>query len=451
VHRFPLALASLLVFSAFAPAPAAHAEPIALKDSTVFDSWRLPNGLEVRVRTIPGAVGASVSMAYRAGALHMPEGHGATARLLAELQFTAATGNVPERSRDELPVLRPDGWDIRGNDHVEVLTEVANRQQLAGVLLQVASRAHGVQPSDSCFLRALATVRTMGARERLGQADLVLHYRLRDVALGKDDARIFADAQGRELTGIDRAAATQLLQRLYVPSNATLALAGDFGGVDLHALVEHLFADIPAGKPEPERVAPVLKPGSRISMLNGLTLPVGVVGVIAPAVEDTMHAPFYLASLLAGSWWHDKMGPPRPPLSAIFHYSVLDEPDLVRFYLQPAPDLTDTTVMVARWGDQIDALRAQQFMLNVLNDARMSVDWLLGGLISTPVRKLMRRDISPLPELSASMATQASWKGDAFWADWRRRFETSMFAPQMFLNYMLDPGHQTSLLLTPRR
>ncbi len=449
MSRFARALASLLVLSAFTPVAPARAA--IMKDSTTAEAWRLANGLEVRVRSIPRASGTSVSLAYRAGALHIPAGRAGLAQLLAELQYTAAAGDVPERTREELPSLRPAGWDVRINDHVSVLTEVAAAPQLPGVLLQVAARARGVQVSDSCFHRAMATVRTELAREALGDADIVLHRRVRDVALGRDDAHVFADAQGKGLAGIDAGAATQLLQRLYVPANATLALAGDFGGVNLHALIEKLFGDIPAGRAEPEVASPRLQPGARTTLIAGVELPVGVVGVIAPPLDDTLHAAFYLAAVLAGAHWREQMGPPRPPLSAVFRYSVFDEPDLVRFYAQPAASLTDTTALATLWGESIDALRAQNFLMSVLDDARMSVDWLLGGPISKPVLRLMRRDASPLHELSVSMATRACWRGDGFWDRWRGRFETTNLSPHLFFGDMIAPGHHAVVLLAPRR
>jgi hypothetical protein len=448
VSRSALALASLLVLSVLTPVTPARA--VAMRDSTTSESWRLANGLEVRVRAIPGAVGASISLAYRAGALHVPAGHAGLAPLLAELQYTAAAGSVPERTRNELTGLRPAGWDLRTNDHVVVLTEVATPAQLPGVLLQVAARAHGVQVSDSCFSRAMSLVRVTLGREALGDPGIALHRRVRNVAMGQNDASIFSDAQGKGLAGINAGAANQLLQRLYVPANATLALAGDFHGVDLRALVEKYFGDIPAGKAEPEAPSARLRAGTRVTQFGALELPIGVVGALAPSLDDTLHASFYLAAILAGDWWRERVGAPRPPLSTVFRYSVLDEPDIVRFYSQPDAGLTDTTTMVTRWGELLDGLRSQNFLLSVLDEARMSVDWLLGGTISRPVLRLMRRDVAPLRELSVSMAIRACWRGDDFWDAWRARFETTKLMPQKFLNYMLAPGNQAVVLLVPR-
>jgi hypothetical protein len=104
-----------------------------------------------------------------------------------------------------------------------------------------------------------------------------------------------------------------------------------------------------------------------------------------------------------------------------------------------------------KWALSIDVLRSQNFLMSVLDDARMSVDWLVGGAISRPVLRLMRRDVSPLRELSVSMAIRGCWRGDGFWDDWRRRFETTMLSPHNFFNYMLAPGNHAAVLLVPRR
>jgi hypothetical protein len=293
-------------------------------------------------------------------------------------------------------------------------------------------------------------VRTALGREALGDPAIVLHRRVRDVALGRRDAEVFSDAQGKGLAGINTSAANVLLQRLYVPANATLALAGDFRGMDLRALIEKHFGDIPAGKAEPEAASPRLQPGARVTQFAGLQQPVGVVAALAPSLDDTLHASFYLAAILAGDWWRERVGAPLPPLASVFRYSVFDEPDLVRFYAQPDARMADTTALITRWGGLIDAVRAQNFLPMVLDAARMSVDWILGGTISKPVLRLMRRDVEPLRELSISMAIRSCWRGDEFWDGWRWRFETTNIAPLRFFNYMLAPGNHAAVLLVPR-
>ena len=98
----PVALLAVLLLASFPGSVRA----IALPDSTAAESWRLANGLEVRVRYVPGAVGVATTMAYRAGSAYEPAAREGLANLLAEIQFTAAAGDVPERTREEMDSLR---------------------------------------------------------------------------------------------------------------------------------------------------------------------------------------------------------------------------------------------------------------------------------------------------------------------------------------------------------
>jgi hypothetical protein len=221
--------------------------------------------------------------------------------------------------------------------------------------------------------------------------------------------------------------------------------------VDVRPLVEKLFGDIPAGKAEPEVASARLLPATRVARLPGINASVAVVAAIAPALDDTLHAPFYLSALLAGSWWKDQSGTPKPPLSSVFRYSLFDEPDLVRFYVQPIAGPTDTAAILRDWSQAMDELRAQQFSDDVLDMTRRSVDWFLGGPITPGILGIMRRDPAALAVLSSSMATRGCWRGDGFWDAWRERFETGRFSPQTYLEYMIMPGHQATLLMQPRR
>ena len=109
-------------------------------DSTVADAWKLANGLEVRTLHVPHAPGVSITLAFRAGSGYDPAGREGLAELLAELQFTSAAGDVPERTREEMASLRPLGWESRPGTRLVRFTEIATRTQLAGVLQQVAKR-----------------------------------------------------------------------------------------------------------------------------------------------------------------------------------------------------------------------------------------------------------------------------------------------------------------------
>ena len=420
-----------------------------LPDSTVADAWRLANGLEVRARHVPGAQGVAIVLAFRAGTRYEPPRREGSAELLAELEFTAPAGDVPARGRDEMPSLRPLGWNLRTNEQLVVLTEIASREQFPGVLRQVATRLRGVTVTPEAFQGALATVRRDLAAHAFGRADFGLYHRARDLALGIADPELIRRASGQGLDSLSSAEAQARLAAIYVPANASLAIAGDLSGVSVRELIEHEFGGIPGGAPVPARRDPRLVAAVRTATWPGLAHPCGVVAVIAPALDDSLHPAFYLGSLAIGGWFRDQLGAPVPPLTSRFQYSLLDEPDLVRLYPDPAPGATTPASLVSDVDKGLDQLGETEMERSMLEVLRASVDWLIGGPLPPTVREQMRDRAGALGTLAGSMATRALWRGDAFWDLYRRRFETTLIGHNSFVKWMADPSHQVALLFVP--
>ncbi len=442
--------ATVLLLALAVCAPRAATAAHLLPDSTLADSWRLANGLEVRMRHIPGARGVAITLAYRAGEASEPADRRGLASLLAELQFTSPAGTIPERSRQEMESLRPLGWALEVHNHVVLLTEVAASEQLPGVLRQVATRMRGVQVTDSSFAHALRSVRRDLGERAFGAPGAALYYRVRAVAGGLDDNGILRAATAGDLAGLGATRASALLRTLYVPANASLAIAGDFSNVDLRAVVEHEFADIPGGTAAPDTAQVRLRPDARISTLGGLAAPVGVVGVIAPALDDSLHPAFYLGTLLAGGMWTNTLGAPAAPLASYFNYSVLNEPELAQFSTPVPVGTTDPLVLRTKFGDVMEEFRGMAVTAPVIRMMRANVDWLLGGPLPAGLLRESRLDPGVLGMLTMSMATRACWRGDAFWDTYRERFENSKRGHSTFLRWMEAPEHQALLLLTPR-
>ena len=51
---------------------------------------------------------------------------------------------------------------------------------------------------------------------------------------------------------------------------------------------------------------------------------------------DTLQPQFYMSLLVLGSQVKAQWGSPEPPLGSRFQYSLLDDPDVVRFVGEPA-------------------------------------------------------------------------------------------------------------------
>jgi zinc protease len=233
-------------------APAARAEM--LPDSTVREAWKLPNGLEVRTLHVPGAAGVSVTVAYRAGSAYEPAGLEGLSDLLAEVYFTAAAGDVPERTREEMPSLRPlAGNPAPARDSVR-FTEIATPAQLPGVMLQLSHRMGGVRVDDAAVKRALASVRRDRGARYFGEPADGLYWRTAAIARGVSDEQLVRISS---LTNLDRIGAKDLapwLQRWYHAGNASIAIVGNLSGVDVHKVVTTLFGPLAGGTALPDTV-----------------------------------------------------------------------------------------------------------------------------------------------------------------------------------------------------
>jgi len=301
--RFPLAILALGALAAGSgPTPAARADigPLALADSTVFASFQLANGLRVVTRDVPGCRYVDVTVAYPSGRSDEPPGREGLSALLAELEFHGATAEAPERSDEEMAELRPAGWDVVVSPHVTRFSEIAPENLLPGLLHGAADRMRGVTVTPAALKRAIAAVRAdldTAYRLSVGRA---LHVAARLSGEGGGDSRLAREATARGLESLGVQDVQRHLRATFVPANAVLAVAGDLRKVPLRALIQNEFGPIPAGSPA--RAVPASPLDSATRALRRAETPrsVGVVGLIAPALQDSLHPAFYMQLVLAG-------------------------------------------------------------------------------------------------------------------------------------------------------
>jgi hypothetical protein len=418
-------------------------------DSTLADAWRLPNGLEVRTLHVPHAPGVSVTLAFRAGSGYDPAGREGLSDLLAELQFTSAAGDVPERTREEMASLRPLGWESRPGTRLVRFTEIATQAQLAGVLQQAARRLQGVDVTDADIKTALARVRRDVGSRLFGDANDALYWRVGLIARGVTDEQLVRSASMQGLDKLTPKDIAPLLKARYSAGNASLALAGDLSGVDVHTLVSALFGKL-AGVPAlPDTVQVRLRGGKRVTPWKGLSAPAGVIAEESPALADTLHPAFYLGMLVTGTGATTSWGTPQAPLTTRFQYALFDEPELVRFYPPVRADATDPNVFAGALYEQLQVVGGQLVDETALESVRRSVGWLLGDVIPREVMDRLRTDSGGLGTLSNGLATRALWRGDAFWTDYLRRFKSLRIGHSYYYEWLADAKHQTTLLLTP--
>ena len=453
MRRYALILAVLACGVISGPAVnsrSALAAPLILEDSTATESWVLSNGLKVVTRDLKGAKAVAITVCYRTGSADDPPAREGLAALLAEIAFTSPAGELPERTREEMGSLRPLGWNLKTTWRLTQLSEIAAREKFPGVLHQVALRMRGVTVTPESYHAALATVRRGLAENYSDRVDRALYYRVGELAAGHGQPAVLRYASGAGLQGVTPKEAQERLASLYVPANAILSIAGDLSGVDLHRLLDGEFASIPAGTRLPDAHPAPRRAGTHVMPVSGLTASAGTIGIIAPALTDSLHPSFYLNMLILGSAITTLWGSPSAPLGSRFQFSILDDPDLARFY----PSLSDSTsdsLAVARELHQVfkDVPRLTLDQ-EAYDRIRRGVGWLLGGPLSPELIQRAKNDPALIYNLSSSMATREMWGGQAFWSAYRRHFEEDPDPGwQAWERYVLSRRNQVLLLLTP--
>ena len=412
--------------------------------------WTLSNGTHVVAQHIPDALGIAITVAYPGGSDQDPAARGGLAALLAELQFTSAAGDVPERRRREMKSLRPLGADIHVGRCFTLFTEVATRPQFPGVLHQVAARMRGVQVTPATLAAAIETERTLYREQLLGSADLGLYNEVQQRASGADDAAL------RRLTGLSgverltvRDVAPLVAER-FSSRNALITVTGNLEALDLRSALEREIKSLPGGAPPP---LPKARPQRAINAAvprPGLARPVGVLGIFGPALSDSSYPAFFLASLIIGAQANVQWGQPLAPLTSRFQYSAVEDPDLVRLY--PPLTLEDRTPQSVATSFESTIGRQDNLVVSddIIAQLRFGIGWLIGGPFNDAALNHIRTESYPLILLSVGIAERELRGGEAFWSGFRQRVERAGVPDLVYwLGYMGDPKLQARLIYVP--
>jgi hypothetical protein len=426
--------------------------PVRLPDSTFVERFTLPNGLRVVLRHIPGCSRIATTTAFAFGQSSDPAGLEGRAQLLAELHYLAATGDSPARTREEMTSLRPQGWNFAVSPGVSWFEELASIDQFPGVLHQIAGRLRALTIEASDLASAKASASADLASRYESQPALALHYRSGALSQGRSDAQVARYASGRGLEGVTLPKAREALKQLYVPANASLSIAGDLSRFPARKIVEDQFGDIPGGTALTTGIPGAADTASRVLRRPELARALGVFGVRAPALTDSLHPDFLIATLMLGGQAAQTFGGPEAPLTTRFQYNVFDDPTLVRFY----PELDEG----ARSDRDLDAAMQQLFIdfraRTITGDLKRAlwrgVDWLLGGPVPPEMMPRVLQDLGTLHTVCLTAAIRELWGGEAFWAGYRARFRSTAGPDQPYwIAWFRSPQNAVRVVLVPDR
>ncbi len=439
--------------SAMAPPAAETRAPKAETSSVLADGsrvahWTLANGLRVVTRHLPGARSAAVTLCYQLGSREDPVDLEGRAELAAQVAFTGRCGDVPERSMLELDQLRPGGWSLQVGPHLTELTEACPTALLPGVLHQVCQRLRGVAVNDTLVRRARVDV-SRRLRENYDiQADKTLYFLSAEIAAGRAPERAIRYGTGEGLKRVTTRDLGATLEERLVPANAVLCVVGDLSGLEIRPMVERELGGVPGGKPAPPVAWNRVHSAGTVLVRPDLRQPMGVVGVIAPALTDSMHPYFAVFTVSTASLARRTWGKPDPPLTSRFQFSMSTDPELARFY----PPVTQANLDAGR---TFGALLAQSGDAIVdsasIHVAAANLMWLAGGAMPPDLFKRSLTDPAVIHTLSTTLAALDAFGDEMFWAAYRERLaHAKLLDLGPFVRWYEDPKHRIVLVLRPQ-
>jgi zinc protease len=238
-----------LVFAA--PLPAGEPK----KDAPRPVTFKLDNGLTVILRPVAGAKDTALVVLYDIGGDHDPEGRSGLAHLVEHLYATAAAGETPARSFEELVKRYPRGQNFQTGDRYTVCAVVFPAKEVERELKEAAARMGDLKPTADDLARELSRIelelRNMfGGIPTLGAMNLA-REKVRPTPRGGKRGGVMDHLKAIQLEEVQ-----QRWRDLYGPQNAILVLAGDFDVAATRKAVEQHFGKLAAGKKAPTPADP---------------------------------------------------------------------------------------------------------------------------------------------------------------------------------------------------
>jgi hypothetical protein len=192
-----------------------------------------------------------------------------------------------------------------------------------------------------------------------------------------------------------------------------------------------------------------MQPVDRFVVRPDVAKPVGIVAVIAPAIDDELHTSFLLGVLVLGGMTKDTWGK-SDVLASRFRYSVFAEPDLALFYPSMRSHLPETGEMGAAMDAAANRIQGTIVSPEAYSSLRETVRWQFGGALSGRQLERMKTEPGSLNSLASAAASRSLWMGEEFWATYLDRLEQELAgAFERVGGYITHPTHQIRLLYRP--
>ncbi len=281
----PLAAATAPLALLALSAPCAHAQEVKI------EKYKLPNGMTVILHEDHSLPVATINTWYRVGAQDEPPGRSGFAHLFEHLMFMG-TKRVPGNQFDVLMETGGGANNASTDLHRTNYYSWGPSKLLPTLLWLDADRLEdmGLQMTDEKVDKQRDVVRNELRQSvenapygKAGEAVYKLLY-TPDHPYYYGVIGTHQDLEAANVTNVK-----DFFANFYVPSNASLVVAGDFDSAQIKPLIEKLFASIPAGQPIVRKYqAPTEPIPGKIAGVKRYT---AIDKIQLPKVEFTYHSP----------------------------------------------------------------------------------------------------------------------------------------------------------------
>lgn len=295
-----LALAALLL------AGAAHAAASGDAIRIPHERMTLPNGLTVLLAPDHSVPRVTVDVWYHVGSKNETAGHTGFAHMFEHVMFTGS-GHVPYGTHDRL--TEGVGGDNNGstsNDRTNYHETVPSNYLEAQLWMEADRMGFLLDKLDEDKFRAQRDIVQNERRQRTDNVPYGRAFEIATSAMLPSDhpyawpvVGYMADLKAATVDDVK-----QFFRRYYAPSNATLAIVGDFDPAQAKAWVTKYFAGLPGGAPVVRPQVPAVAMPAPKRLVYEDRVKVARLYLSWPTVGETSedtHALDVLSEILAGS------------------------------------------------------------------------------------------------------------------------------------------------------
>jgi zinc protease len=302
--------------------------------SAKVERYQLDNGLRVLLRPVKGGRDACLVILYNIGGDHDPKGRSGLAHLVEHLYCTAAAGDVPARTFEQILKRYPRGQNFQTGDRYTICATVFDKGEVERELKEAAARMGDLKMTADDLQRELPRIndelRNMFGGIPVLAASNLAREKARPTPLGGRRGGLFEQIRATPLEE-----AQKHWRDYYRPGNAILVLAGAFDAEDARKTIQTAFGKLQPAKKSPSAAIPDKAHGGKAVELTvkpafAKAEPAFCAVYRAPPPDSELYAPF----LVAVGLLQQQRGKLIPdPKSYPIYFAALDDPEVISIKL----------------------------------------------------------------------------------------------------------------------